>query len=1088
MFMWLQNLGIGKKLILSMTLLLIVTFGIAGELIYKSMFANLEKEVSASFRNTASNGAIMIANEIGALMAKTEGIAVREDIQSMNWSVQSAVLQKELQRIGNTRFGVTDLKGKCFYTDGSVRNLADRDYFRKATQQGITSICDPLVSKVDKKVVVVVAAPIRNRLGQIQGMLQTTFNWFAIGQMIKNIQVADGQGYPFIINRAGYTIAHPQTGLVLKGFNALASVKKDPTLRSLVTLEKKMVKGESGSGSYTYNKRDWFMAYAPIPGSNWSLAVTAPKRLIFQSINQLRVYLLALLLIILVIVTFLIAFLTKRLISRPIQQLVASADRLARGDISVTVRAGSHDELGSLSQSFNKMIANIREQAKIAERIAAGDLAVEIRPRSDEDIQVHSMKQMVESLRELLAELNRLTGAAVAGELSARGDNAKFQGAFGEIVQGINRTLDAVVGPLNIAANYVERIGDGEIPPLITEEYQGQYEKLKNSINACIKGLGALTESDAVLQRMARNDYTQRITGDYHGVYGEIAQAVNEVFDNLLNIQRVTLALSHGDFSHLEDLKRTGRLSENDELIPAYLQMMETVLAMVAESVRLAEAATAGQLDTRGDADRFAGEFRQVIAGFNATLDAVILPLNEAGTVLGKIAVNDYTQEMSGAYQGVLKDLADQINMTRLRLLSVQDTFIRLAKGDISRLEEFHRIGKRSENDQMMPSATAMMEAIVGLLDESKMLAAAAFEGRLEVRGNAEKFAGKYREIIAGLNQALDAMVQPIHRASDVLHQMAQGNLADGMTGEYRGEYARIQAALNDALDSFNQILGEINNAAGQVAAAARQVSGGSQALSQGATEQAATVEELSAAITEIAAQTKQNALRADQVHELADLAQNSATEGNEQMAAMLAAMGAIDEAATSIAKIIQVIDEIAFQTNILALNAAVEAARAGQHGKGFAVVAEEVRNLAGRSAKAARETAELIEGSLRKVADGTRLANQTATSLNKIVTGVAQTADLAGEIAVASNEQATGIAQIDQGINQVSQVIQTTTATSEESASASEELSSQAEHLKEMVGRFKLRHQAAETAPDQEEKNRFTAPARIGIIGFGKY
>lgn len=240
-------------------------------------------------------------------------------------------------------------------------------------------------------------------------------------------------------------------------------------------------------------------------------------------------------------------------------------------------------------------------------------------------------------------------------------------------------------------------------------------------------------------------------------------------------------------------------------------------------------------------------------------------------------------------------------------------------------------------------------------------------------------------------------------------------------------------------IERNNEILTSINTAADQVASGSKQVSDSSIALSQGATEQASLVEELTASLEEISSQTKLNAQNANEANKLAADSKNSALQGNEQMKDMLAAMREINDASSNISKIIKVIDEIAFQTNILALNAAVEAARAGQHGKGFAVVAEEVRNLAARSANAAKETTDMIEGSIDKVQEGTRIADQTAAALQSIVGDIEKVANLVGDIAMASTEQAAAITQINQGISQVSQVIQTNSATSEESAAASE-------------------------------------------------
>ena len=253
------------------------------------------------------------------------------------------------------------------------------------------------------------------------------------------------------------------------------------------------------------------------------------------------------------------------------------------------------------------------------------------------------------------------------------------------------------------------------------------------------------------------------------------------------------------------------------------------------------------------------------------------------------------------------------------------------------------------------------------------------------------------------------------------------------------------------------EIVRDIENISRQFITASNQIAGGAQSLAQGATEQAATVEQLSASIAEIAEKTEENANLAEQAAKLAGTIMQNAEKGSTQMEEMTIAVGAINQASQQISKVIKVIDDIAFQTNILALNAAVEAARAGQHGKGFAVVAEEVRNLAAKSAEAAKDTGELIANSIEKAEQGERITQETAASLGEIVTGIDQSNKLISDIAQASKSQSIGLGQINHGIEQVTQVVQQTSATAQESAAAAYELKDQSDALEGLIDRFQL-------------------------------
>ena len=314
-------------------------------------------------------------------------------------------------------------------------------------------------------------------------------------------------------------------------------------------------------------------------------------------------------------------------------------------------------------------------------------------------------------------------------------------------------------------------------------------------------------------------------------------------------------------------------------------------------------------------------------------------------------------------------------------------------------------------------------------------------------------------------------IAKPILNMMRVAEKFAVGDLNVDVDVRQNNEIGVLGKAIQTVSVNMSEIITNIRSASEQVAVGSRQIADSGLQLAQGSTEQASALDELSASVEQIASQTRMNAKNALEANELADNTRGMAERGNEKMGDMLKAMEEIDQSSSDIYRIIKVIDDIAFQTNILALNAAVEAARAGQHGRGFAVVAEEVRNLAAKSASAAKETSELIESSSKSVAGGAKLARETAEALKTIGGEINRVVTLVHGISVASGEQSTGIEQINLGLQQISQVVQANSATSQQTAAASKELTAQADTLHQQVAGFKLRGSVAETEIKPQEE-----------------
>lgn len=379
-------------------------------------------------------------------------------------------------------------------------------------------------------------------------------------------------------------------------------------------------------------------------------------------------------------------------------------------------------------------------------------------------------------------------------------------------------------------------------------------------------------------------------------------------------------------------------------------------------------------------------------------------------------------------------------------------------------------LGKQLEREQREAAdARAAGERQVRVQKEVQEIVAAARAGDLSRRIDT---AGKDETavvLVTAVNDLLDVAANIIGDMSRVMAALAKGDLTSRVEADYEGQFAQLKADANLTGEKLTEVMGKIAKSANNIDVASSEIASGNNDLSQRTEEQAAMLEETNATMRAISASVQQNAANAREANDLTTSTEKTAEQGRVSATQAVTAMIAISDSSKKIVDIISVIDEIAFQTNLLALNASVEAARAGEQGRGFAVVASEVRNLAGRSATAAKQIKELIDDSTGKVDDGSRLVDQTGQKLEEIVASVKKVSSIVNEIATANDQQSTEIINVSEGVAQMDDMTQQNSALVEQAAAASTEMGRQASWLAEMVGFFDIGngHQTHELPDD---------------------
>jgi methyl-accepting chemotaxis protein len=717
-------------------------------------------------------------------------------------------------------------------------------------------------------------------------------------------------------------------------------------------------------------------------------------------------------LIIIVIVSAGIGFFIARIIATPVKKLGKIADQLSAGNVKVAMDINSQDETGKLAQSFRKMI---------------------------------------DTIKDVIGEMNILTKAAVEGKLSVRGNAAKFQGSWLEIVQGLNGTLDAVIGPLNMSAEYIDRISKGDIPQKITDTYYGDFNEIKNNLNNCIDNINALIVDVNVLAKSAvEGKLSARAEASKHqGDFRKIVQGFNNTLDAVIGPLNMSAEyidrISKGDIPQKITDTYYGDFNEIKNNLN---NCIDNINALIVDVNVLAKSAVEGKLSTRAEALKHQGDFRKIIQGFNNTLDAVINPLNTSAEYFDRISKGDIPQKITDTYHGDFNEIKNNLNNC--------------------------------------------IDNIRTLVEEVNILAKAAVEGKLSTRADASKLHGDYQKIIKGFNNTLDAVIHPIEETVNVLKKMAEGDLSTKVVGEYKGDHAILKNALNSTIDlmpfkeavavmksasegdltkymvkeykgeslilkeAVNEMIQQrrkmvmdlldeakmMNSASNNLLQVSEQVANAATELSAQTGTAAASSEQVSANVTTVSTAAEEMSASIKEISKNTNKAAN--LSGESQTAANTASevMNRLGLSSSEIGNIVKTITSIAEQTNLLALNATIEAARAGESGKGFAVVANEVKELAKESAKATEDITQRIK----------MIQDESTNAINVIkgiIENIRQVSDISNTIASAVEEQTVTTTEVNRNIAEASKAVTSIVEVNGGIASAVSEYSKMSENIK---------------------------------------
>ncbi len=768
---------------------------------------------------------------------------------------------------------------------------------------------------------------------------------------------------------------------------------------------------------------------------------------------------------------------------------------------------------GSLVAGINNIIddfvAPFNVTAEYVDRLSKGDMPPKIKEEYKGDFNEikNNVNVFIDVMGKLKEQTDLLINAVKEGKLDLRAQAGNLTGSWGELINGINNIVDNFVGPINMTAEYIDRISKGDIPQKVDTIVKGDFNEIKNNINLCIDSINNLVADSNMIARAAieaRLD-TRADALKHNGDFRKIIQGLNKTLDNIVGYFEAIptpLQFMDKDFNILyinktgadllgkskqelmtrkcKDMWKTDKCNTNS--CPCQVSMDRNDVYTCENSCTVNN----NHLEIFCAGAPIRDESGKVIGSFEFVLDQTEIKtaLKEANIAM------DEANRAKADVQVAMEKSSKISRFQDLESAKIVHAVETLSNGDFSihvELSNPDEDTKDAYNTLMgiLFGVRKFKDSVIALQEDALTLVKYAEEGQLDKRLDITRHKGEFQQVVVGMNNILDEMLEPINEASKNLEVMATGDLTTRMVGQYKGDHVKMKESINTLGDSLSSLIKQVAEMAQGVASIATEMSSAAETMAAGAQEQSAQADDVASAVEEMSRTITENAMAAGRTAEEADKNKKVAQEGGDVVAQTVSKMkdiaGVVSQSATNMEKlgesstkigeIISVIDDIADQTNLLALNAAIEAARAGEQGRGFAVVADEVRKLAERTTEATKQIAGMIKGiqsetqdavrvmnqGNQEVTNGIQLADKAGVSLKEIVVSSQEVQDMINRIAAASEEQSSTSEEISKNVTAISQVSSDTANQINDIAHSAEELSRMIAQMAEQVSFFKV-------------------------------